>query len=281
MKTRPKVKKPEFRPLCWYCSRIHCYYPSVPPDALHAAHQPAKEKVIESKPRPKIHLGRLEPETFPRDGLKKVYAVSGKPPVTLAGTSPAEVLVWCDQLREVHAGRRQFLTRAALMNYATHYVHDGYEVVYATIDKLYEDEGREEAALIAKWEKDRVEAAKKTEVAKEPEVTAVNTAREVAGIQIEQSTKNGTTRTKVFGVPATAVIRWAAWEGWKEVTVDRLLRRLGITNLKENTFRMQFSSGQKGNDGPHGEIPELTDEQGGRLLALVRERKKKKKKLRR
>lgn len=284
-KTRPKVKgkKVKFKALCWYCSKIHCYYPTVPADALHQCHQKPEPKVIEVKPPEKIDIGRLEPEQVSSEGLKKVYAPRGKCPVPFGGTGPAEVLNWCEQVREVHRDRGEFLTVCGLKNYAIHNA-DYYRKVFATICELYADENRAETERAAAMANRII----KEEVKPEPAAakpTMTNTAKDVGGIKVEKSeSPNGTIRAKVFGMPVTALIRWMAWEAWKEDQVKTALARLDLSVIKDTTIRAQYTSGQKGNKGPHGEIPKLDKKQSASLYALVRvpsaNGKKKKKKAR-
>lgn len=88
--------------------------------------------------------------------------------------------------------------------------------------------------------------------------------------------KKGGFRYTIFGMPATAILRWMGGDGWTIDEAKAAMAKLGLTSIQDSTYKCQVYSGRKGvgDDGEalgtHGAAPELPAKQAKALNALIK-----------
>lgn len=74
------------------------------------------------------------------------------------------------------------------------------------------------------------------------------------------------TRTKMWGIPITSIIRWMGTEGWSFAKAKQVVKGLDM-DVADATIRAQLGAGKRGS---RGEPARLTDDQANHIYSLVK-----------
>lgn len=235
------------------------YYPGVSKKAMHKIHGPLCPKY--RKPKEREPPNRIEPPDVGKlanfdvrrveKGLRKMLAVTPTreyPPMPanpLRSFRPRDVFVWAETWRDLYAERGQFVTVQALHNLILHseLPFADQEDAHATLTALYSEESSREAAegrlVLLKMQEEKAAAAEaeaqmKRDLARQQRITAK------WGVPVELIAR----RPKIYGQPASLVIRKMGADGYTFRECRRVLKRLSLKRIAKSYTLSKWREGR-------------------------------------